>query len=140
MASLPKLLFALLQLQHVIAVYNTTIGITSDPVTGGVNQTTPTVAHHSNIPFAEPPTGKRRWLPPVPKSREEGIDATRFVHVCPQFIYGEPSIQNNDAPESNIPLNTVEKTVFLLIIGCLGRKRVLMGLRNCYRWWCIEWV
>ncbi|XP_050513960.1 acetylcholinesterase isoform X2 [Diabrotica virgifera virgifera] len=41
-----------------------------------------------NIPYAEPPTGKRRFQPPIPKTPWEGIfNATSTNKVCPQYGY-----------------------------------------------------
>nr|XP_011765727.1 acetylcholinesterase isoform X1 [Macaca nemestrina] len=39
------------------------------------------------IPFAEPPTGPRRFLPPEPKQPWSGVvDATTFQSVCYQYV------------------------------------------------------
>ncbi|XP_044529356.1 acetylcholinesterase isoform X3 [Gracilinanus agilis] len=39
------------------------------------------------IPFAEPPVGPRRFLPPEPKRAWNGVlDATSFPHVCYQYV------------------------------------------------------
>ncbi|MEZ5557665.1 MAG: carboxylesterase family protein [Pseudomonadales bacterium] len=37
------------------------------------------------IPYAQPPTGERRWMAPLPVELERGnVDATRFGAICPQ--------------------------------------------------------
>jgi len=55
--------------------------------TGIINQTTPNVRQFRNIPFALPPTGERRWLPPVAVSSAANTkyDSTRFPPSCPQY-------------------------------------------------------
>lgn len=69
---------------------NTTSGI----VQGLVNDTTPHVAQFLGIPFAEPPTGLRRWLPPLPKSTDDRIiNGTRFGPSCIQY-----NIEDEDVP------------------------------------------
>jgi acetylcholinesterase len=79
-------LFGLLQLQIVHAVSSFDVNTTSGPVQGFINRTNPNVAQFLGIPFAEPPTGARRWLPAVRKAREyKMIDATRFGPSCPQW-------------------------------------------------------
>ncbi|PSN70828.1 para-nitrobenzyl esterase [Corynespora cassiicola Philippines] len=99
-------LVAFLQSRAVSAVGNLTIDTTSGPVTGLVNGTTPHVAQFLGIPFAEQPVGERRWLPPVAKSREERIDATRFGPGCPQFEGNASNVWLTDAPEFVTPANT----------------------------------
>ncbi len=43
------------------------------------------IAVFRGIPYAEPPVGKLRFKPPVPRQRWEGIrDATRFREIVPQ--------------------------------------------------------
>ncbi|XP_072396029.1 para-nitrobenzyl esterase-like isoform X1 [Diabrotica undecimpunctata] len=42
-----------------------------------------------SIPYAEPPTGKNRFQPPIPKTPWEGVfNATYNNKTCPQFGYG----------------------------------------------------
>ena len=42
------------------------------------------------VPFAAPPTGERRYLPPTPSDRWDGVrDCTSFGPICPQVQLGE---------------------------------------------------
>ncbi|KAL4736110.1 Alpha/Beta hydrolase protein [Aspergillus similis] len=54
---------------------------------GLVNGTAPNVRQFLNVPYALPPMGSRRWLPPehVPLSKST-LDATSLPKSCPQFI------------------------------------------------------
>lgn len=76
---------------------NTTVG----EVHGMVNTSTPGVARFMGIPFAEPPLGSLRFLPPRPKSRENAtIDATYTRPNCPQYPINKqtsPNVYTYDA-------------------------------------------
>jgi acetylcholinesterase len=59
----------------------------------------PGVVQFLGVPFAEPPVGKRRWLPAIFKSPVEGvIEANKLGLNCPQFSSG-PTVYTVDAPE-----------------------------------------
>jgi carboxylesterase type B len=71
-------------------------GITeANPTTGK-----PVLTRYTRIPYAQPPTGQRRWRRPqaLPKdhtfSLENGEpgDYTEFGHVCPQPVYQHDSV------------------------------------------------
>lgn len=71
------------------------VNTTSGHIKGFVEQAFPNVAQYLGVPFAEPPVGKRRWLPALPKPREHGlINATRFGPSCPQYR-ADPSLAPN---------------------------------------------
>jgi len=79
------------------------VDTTSGPVTGFTDDVTPGVAQFLNIPYAEPPSGPRRWLPPRPKSRTSGINATAFGNSCPQFPGNKTTVWSADAPQFGTP-------------------------------------
>lgn len=66
-----------------------TVQVTANTGTymGIINETTPNVRQFRNIPFALPPTGERRWLPPtaVASGADTKYDSTRFPPSCPQY-------------------------------------------------------
>jgi hypothetical protein len=59
-----------------------------------INGTTPHVRQFLNIPYALPPIGDRRWLPPLPPATNSStvIDATEFGSVCPQHLSNKPNV------------------------------------------------
>lgn len=90
--------FAQLPIAH--AVSSLEIDTTSGVVQGSVDSITPNVAHFLGVPFAEQPLDERRWLPSIPKLKENGtIDATKFGPACPQFEGEGQSVWLTDAIE-----------------------------------------
>ena len=60
----------------------TSLGVVAGDASGGV-------ASFKGLPFAAPPVGKLRWMPPQPVSAWTGVrDATKFGAVCPQPVTG----------------------------------------------------
>ncbi|KAF4819254.1 Acetylcholinesterase [Colletotrichum siamense] len=93
-----------------------TVDSTFGAVKGFINKDYPNVAQYLGIPFAEPPIGSRRWLPPTPKAPPTAIDATRFGPSCPQQNKGgRPSVYNTDVPELQIRDETSEDCLSLCI-------------------------
>ena len=100
MALILTALLGLSQLPIAHAVGSLKIETTSGTVQGAVDSITPNVAHFLGVPFAEQPLGKRRWLPSIPKSKEDGIiDASNFGPACPQFEGNADNVWLTDAPE-----------------------------------------
>ena len=100
MALVLSALLGFAQLPIVHAVSSLKIDTTSGTVRGAVDSITPNVAHFLGVPFAEQPLGKRRWLPSIPKTKENGtIDASNFGPACPQFEGNADNVWLTDAPE-----------------------------------------
>ncbi|KAF9693193.1 hypothetical protein EKO04_008874 [Ascochyta lentis] len=100
MALVLTALLGFAQLPIAQAVGSLMIETTSGTVQGAINSITPNVAHFLGVPFAEQPLGKRRWLPSIPKSKENGtIDASNFGPACAQFEGNAESVWLTDAPE-----------------------------------------
>ncbi|KAH7385522.1 Alpha/Beta hydrolase protein [Phaeosphaeria sp. MPI-PUGE-AT-0046c] len=106
MSLLLTALIGLLQYRVVHAIGHLDIETTSGSIRGFVNETTPNVAQFLGIPYAEPPVGSRRWLPPARKSKENGVlNATQFGPACSQWesdINVEPTVYTVDAPNFSI--------------------------------------
>ena len=68
--------------------------------TGLLNPTYPTVREFRSVPFALPPTGDRRWLPPqnLPASSQV-YDSTQYPRSCPQFVSRVKSVWSEQIPE-----------------------------------------
>lgn len=60
------------------------IQTTSGEVHGFINDTAPNVRQFLGIPYAEPPVGKLRFLPPKPKKDRGPIEATQYAPACLQ--------------------------------------------------------
>ena len=71
-------------------------------VYGMINGSTPDVAAFLGIPFAEPPVGSLRFMPPQKKTAVAGrIDATQIGPNCPQYALTRelyPSVYTYDTP------------------------------------------
>jgi acetylcholinesterase len=55
---------------------------------GFVKSSAPDVRQFLGIPFAHPPTGPRRWLPPLKLSSTASFNATSIGPACPQIAFG----------------------------------------------------
>ncbi|KAL4935253.1 Alpha/Beta hydrolase protein [Aspergillus oleicola] len=74
-------------------------------VTGFINSTTPQVHQFPSVPYALPPTGSRRFMPPQPLTPDSHrqINATQFPPSCPQFKTRVDGIFQHLEPGSVIP-------------------------------------
>jgi acetylcholinesterase len=56
----------------------------SGVLSGFVNSSVPNVRQFLGVPFAHPPEGSRRWLPPSRLHSQAPVNATTFGPACPQ--------------------------------------------------------
>ncbi|PYH84403.1 carboxylesterase [Aspergillus uvarum CBS 121591] len=84
-----------------------TVHTSTGSYTGLYNPTYPSVREFRAIPYAQPPVGSRRWLPPHPLSASnQHHNATQFPPACSQYVYRGPSVFGTLVPEfliSNAP-------------------------------------
>jgi carboxylesterase type B len=115
-----------------------TVKTTSGTYTGLVNSSTPDVNQWLGIPYAQPPVGARRFMPPERAPDYGHADAKAYKPICPQIsgnrtgVFWEliPEFQNTD-PQSedclylNIwgPRKPVQKKVPVIIWVCGGGFR-----------------
>ena len=68
---------------------------------GLINGTAPAVRQFLNIPYAQPPIGARRWLPPIAPTTNAStnLDATHFPKSCAQYLSKTLSVYSQDVPE-----------------------------------------
>ncbi|KZM19150.1 hydrolase [Ascochyta rabiei] len=86
-------------------------------VIGIIDQITPDVKQWLGIPFAEPPLGPLRFLPPTkPKNSSGVILAQSAAASCQQYLKGVPNIFNL-VPEFNPPKPYSEDCLYLNIVA-----------------------
>ena len=80
-------------------VVNTADGPVKGFAKNGVNQ-------FLGIPYAAPPVGKLRWMPPQPPGHHGLLDATEFANTCPQVTelgaFAGPSSTTEDCLYLNV--------------------------------------
>ncbi|KAK3305287.1 Alpha/Beta hydrolase protein [Chaetomium strumarium] len=74
--------------------------------TGLIDPEFPDVRQFRSIPYAEPPSGKRRWLPPVPVTPSlRHSYAYRFPPSCPQYMSRNLTVWNSNITNFSIRLH-----------------------------------
>ena len=74
---------------------NLIVSTTSGIFEGSIDGSTPNVRQWRSLPFALPPIGANRWLPPqniTNPDRSRVQDATNYPPSCPQYLGAGPSI------------------------------------------------
>lgn len=72
---------------------------------GTINNTVPNVRQFRNVPYAMPPIGSQRWLPPIKTTSDAStlFNATEFPLFCPQYLSGAANVYNQLLPGYLIP-------------------------------------
>ncbi|KAF3019844.1 hypothetical protein E8E14_013329 [Neopestalotiopsis sp. 37M] len=86
---------------------NLTVQTSTGTFTGIIDPEFPNTRQFRAVPFAEPPVGSRRWLPPqkLASRPDEHHYATRFPPSCPQFVTAIPSLFNTNLTSGNLIYN-----------------------------------
>ncbi|KAK6193715.1 hypothetical protein LQW54_012185 [Pestalotiopsis sp. IQ-011] len=84
-----------------------TVQTSTGAFTGIVDPEFPNTRQFRSIPFADPPVGSRRWLPPQKLSSrsDEHHYATRFPPSCVQFVTAVTSLFNTNLTSGNLIYN-----------------------------------
>lgn len=91
-------------------------------VVGFIDPAVPGVRQWLGVPFAEPPLGPLRFLPPVKKrSRSDILMATTAPPSCQQYLTTAPNI-NDLVPEFNPPKPWDEDCLYLNVIAPVRPK------------------
>ncbi|KAF3403509.1 Acetylcholinesterase [Penicillium rolfsii] len=80
---------------------NLTVETRTGTFIGMLNDTYPNVRQFLRVPFAQPPVGDLRWMPPqkLPFSSRK-YDATIYGPACPQYVQREDSFWKDYEPAS----------------------------------------
>ncbi|GAT22659.1 para-nitrobenzyl esterase [Aspergillus luchuensis] len=80
---------------------NLTVETRTGTFIGMLNDTYPDVRQFLRVPYAQPPVGDLRWLPPQKLANSsKRIDSTRFGPACPQYVASGSSMWAEYAPTS----------------------------------------
>lgn len=76
----------------VCAANNLIVQTKSGAYRGVINGTTPLVREFLGVPYAKPPEGNLRWMPPqkLENNGSHTYDATRYPPSCPQYVSKVP--------------------------------------------------
>ncbi|RDW83643.1 uncharacterized protein DSM5745_03969 [Aspergillus mulundensis] len=87
---------------------NLTVETRTGTFIGALNDTYPDVRQFLRVPYAKPPVGDLRWLPPqqLEKSSRR-YDSTRYGPACPQYVSSTATTYNRYAPP-NLLINLGE--------------------------------
>ncbi|KAJ5278774.1 hypothetical protein N7478_004146 [Penicillium angulare] len=80
---------------------NLTVETRTGTFIGSLNDTYPEVRQFLRIPFAQPPVGDLRWLPPQRlRDSSKRIDSTRYGPACPQYVATSDGMWSEYEPTS----------------------------------------
>ncbi|KAE8329705.1 alpha/beta-hydrolase [Aspergillus sergii] len=80
---------------------NLTVQTRTGTFIGFLNDTYPNVRQFLRVPYAQPPIGDLRWMPPqtLPESSKR-IDSTRYGPACPQYVASGDGMWSEYEPTS----------------------------------------
>ncbi|KAJ5525773.1 alpha/beta-hydrolase [Penicillium frequentans] len=88
---------------------NLTVETQTGTFIGMLNDTYPNVRQFLRVPYAKPPIGDLRWMPPQkPEKSNKTIDSTFYGPACPQYVPDTWSFWNAYEPP-NLLVNIGEK-------------------------------
>ncbi|KAF9869635.1 carboxylesterase [Colletotrichum karsti] len=76
-----------------------TVDTTAGSVTGFINETAPDVRQWLGVPYAEPPVGALRFLPPQPKTAFGNLTTTAYQPSCMQQLSNSSTPYTDVVPE-----------------------------------------
>ncbi|KAF6795826.1 chlorogenic acid esterase precursor [Colletotrichum sojae] len=83
-----------------------TVKTSSGVFTGFIDPETPNTKQWRSIPFAEPPVGSRRWLPPAKlQPSDKHAYSTKFPPSCPQFVSSLENLWSLPLTKGNLIYN-----------------------------------
>lgn len=92
-------------------------------VQGFINATAPNVRQWLGIPYAAPPVGDLRWLPPqLPGQRAGVLQATAFQPSCMQQYGNTTTIYTQEVPEFLIEGGQSEDCLYLNVFAPAAKQ------------------
>ncbi|KAK0390502.1 hypothetical protein NLU13_0006 [Sarocladium strictum] len=88
-------------------------------VTGFINNTAPDVRQWLGIPYAEPPLGRLRFLPPKPKKHFGHVKAHTYAPSCMQQLSNAPTVYTEFMPQFLINGGQSEDCLYINIYAPL---------------------
>jgi carboxylesterase type B len=88
---------------------------TSGEIHGFINQSTPLVRQFLGVPYAQPPLGNLRFMPPQTKQNAGVINATAFAPSCMQQFSNSSTIYTAQVPQFLINGGDSEDCLYLHI-------------------------
>ncbi|KAF6832945.1 chlorogenic acid esterase precursor [Colletotrichum plurivorum] len=93
-----------------------TVKTSSGVFTGFIDPEAPNTRQWRSIPFAEPPVGSRRWLPPAKlQPSEKHSYSTKFPPSCPQFVSSLENLWSLPLTKGNLIYNGAQNDTSGLI-------------------------
>lgn len=96
-----------------------TVKTKAGTVTGFINSTAPNVRQWLGIPYAEPPVGRLRFMPPKAKKRFGHLETKAYQPSCMQQLSNSPTVYTEVIPEFLINGGQSEDCLYINIYAPL---------------------